>query len=33
MISLILVAHVDHTKRLTENGETLQSDELLILEC
>jgi hypothetical protein len=33
MIYRILEAREDHTKRLTENGDTLQSDEPLILEC
>jgi len=33
MIYRILEAHEDDTKRLTENGDTLQSDEPLILEC
>jgi len=33
MIYWILEAREDHTKRLTENGETLQSDEPLFLEC
>jgi len=33
MIYWILEAREDHTKRLTENGDTLQSDEPLILEC
>ena len=29
----ILEASEDHTKRLTENGDTLQSDEPLIIKC
>jgi len=33
MIYTILEAGADHTKRLTENGDTLQSDEPLIIEC
>ena len=33
MIYRILVACEDHTKRLTENGDTLQSDQPLIFEC
>ena len=33
MIYCILEAPEDHTKRLTENGDMLQSDEPLILEC
>jgi len=32
MIFRILEAHEDHTKQLTENGDTLQSDEPSILE-
>ena len=30
MLYCILEAREDHTKRLTENGDTLQSDEPLI---
>jgi len=33
MIHRVLEACEDHTMRLTENGDTLQSDELFILEC
>jgi len=33
MIYWILEAREDHTKWLTENGDTLQSDEPLILVC
>ena len=33
MMYWILDPCEDHTKRLTENGDTLQSDEPLILEC
>jgi len=33
MIYRILVAREGHTKRLTENGDRLQSDEPLMLEC
>jgi len=33
MIYRILEAREDHTMQLTENGDTLQSDEPLILEC
>jgi len=33
MIYRILEAREDYTKRLTENGDTLQSDEPLISEC
>jgi len=33
MIYRILEAHEDHTKRLTENRDTLEFDEPLILEC
>jgi hypothetical protein len=33
MIFRILQAREHHTKRLTENGDRLQSDESLILEC
>jgi hypothetical protein len=33
MIYQILEAREDHSKRLTANGDTLQSDEPLILEC
>jgi len=33
MIYRILEAREDHTKGLTENGDTLQSDEPFILEC
>jgi len=33
MIYQILEARGDHTMQLTENGDTLQSDEPLILEC
>jgi hypothetical protein len=33
MIYWILEAREDHTKRLTENGDTLESDKPSILEC
>ena len=33
IIYQILEAREDHTKRLTESGDTLQSDELSLLEC